>query len=58
MFSDNDPYVEIQYKNKVLKTKTIWEGGRNPKWNKSFKLDVVDPEEKIAFRVFDEDAGP
>ena len=41
----NKLYVEIHFQDQILKTKSIDDGGKNPKWNETFKLNIADIEE-------------
>ena len=40
LFGKMDPYCVITYRDTVLKTKVIEKGGKTPKWNEPFVIDV------------------
>jgi Ca2+-dependent lipid-binding protein len=47
------PYITLVFKQQKLKTKIRYDGGKTPKWNEDFQLEVTDPAEEIVLRVWD-----
>ena len=51
-----DPFIEIVYLGKKYRTKTIHEGGKNPKWNESLEIHIESIQDKIKIICYDEDS--
>lgn len=50
-----DPYVKINFNGKKYKTHTKDEAGKNPKWRFKMELFISDVQDKITFKVMDQD---
>ncbi len=35
-----DPFIQVVYLGKKYRTKTIHEGGKNPKWNETIEIPI------------------
>ena len=55
VFSKMDPYAEITTRQSKFKTRTIQGGGKNPKWQQAFDVDVKYVGDDIFIKVLDED---
>jgi len=49
------PYCTLVFNGKKLKSKIHDYGGKTPKWNEKFALEVTSPTEEIFLRVWDQD---
>jgi Ca2+-dependent lipid-binding protein len=49
------PYCTLVFKENKMKTKVHDYGGKTPKWDDEFKLDVTSASEEIVLRVWDQD---
>ena len=47
------PYCTIMFKDQKLKTKIHYDGGKKPKWDNEFQLQVSSPTEEMVLRVWD-----
>ena len=47
MFGKMSPYCTLVYNGKKLKTKVHAKGGKLPKWNETFALEVFDVDQDI-----------
>jgi Ca2+-dependent lipid-binding protein len=55
MFGQMSPYCTLVFQGKKLKTKVIYNGGKTPKFNEEFQLEVNSPSEELTIRVWDQD---
>lgn len=55
MMGSMSPYCTLVFKNNKLKTKIHNYGGKKPVWGDEFVLEVEDPSEELALRVWDQD---
>ena len=54
-FTKMDPYATIQTGQQTFKTKVIQGGGKTPKWDQEFEIDVKNIGDDIHVKVLDED---
>jgi len=54
-FSKMDPYTVIETRQQKLRTKTMDNAGKTPKWDQIFDLDVKYIGDDIVVTVYDED---
>ena len=54
-FSKMDPYVIIETRQQKFKTRTIQGGGKTPKWDQVFDIDVKYIGDDLFLKVMDED---
>ena len=54
-FSKMDPYCEIQTRHQKVRTRTLNEAGKAPKWNQVFDIDVKYIGDDMTVTVYDED---
>ena len=55
MMGKMSPYCTLVYQGNKLKTKVHSYGGKLPKWEHEFKLDVQSASDEIVLRVWDQD---
>ena len=55
MWGKQDPYAELGIRLQKFKTKTHEDGAKEPVWNETTIMDVLDPSEEMTVRVLDED---
>ena len=56
-FSKMDPYCIFQYREAISRTKVINNGGKTPRWNETFVVDVKYIGDDFTIVVKDEDIG-
>jgi Ca2+-dependent lipid-binding protein len=56
-FSKMDPYCVFQLREHIVRTKTITNAGKTPKWNETFSIDVKYIGDDFTITVKDEDIG-
>uniref|UniRef100_A0A7S0RWS8 C2 domain-containing protein n=1 Tax=Chlamydomonas leiostraca TaxID=1034604 RepID=A0A7S0RWS8_9CHLO len=56
LLGKQDPYVIVQCGHQTVRTRTATDGGKNPVWNETFKLSVIN-ENDINFTIKDDDVG-
>jgi Ca2+-dependent lipid-binding protein len=49
------PYCTLQFKDNKMKTKIHYDGGKTPKFNQDFQLEVESPSDELILRVWDQD---
>ena len=54
-FSKMDPYCVIETRHQKVRTRTINEAGKTPKWNQVFDIDVKYIGDDMIVTVYDED---
>jgi Ca2+-dependent lipid-binding protein len=54
-FGKMDPFCNIEYKQKTLRTPTVKNGGKTPVWNHEVEFQVDDTDDHIWFKVWDEE---
>lgn len=57
-FMTMDPYCKLMVgKFENHKTKTCKDGGKNPKWDETFDIKLIEPTEIMEIRVMDDQVG-
>lgn len=51
-----DPFIQIIYLGKKYRTKTLQEGGKNPKWNEIIEIQIESVNDYIKIVCYDEDS--
>jgi len=54
-FSKMDPYCKIRYREQMVKSKTMDNGGKTPKWNQIFDFDIKYVGDDFFVECLDED---
>ena len=55
MIGKMDPFVRISYINKEFKTQTHSDGGKQPKWNEVFDIELQSLKDEISISVLESD---
>ena len=55
MWGKQDPYAELWIRQQLFKTKTHTDGAKEPVWNETTTMDVLDPSDEMTVKVFDSD---
>ena len=55
-FGKMDPYVKFSYGELEFRTTEKTDAGKNPIWNETFQIDVIELEDEMSFSVMDANA--